>query len=515
VSSGNSPVQKGSPTWLVTFGTLSATMMQALDTTIANVALPHMQGNLSASQEQVAWILTSYIVAAAIATVPAGFLANRYGVKRVFLIAIAGFTVSSALCGLAGSLEQMVLFRILQGLFGAAMVPLSQTTLLDTYPPSKQGTAMAAWGMGVMIGPIIGPALGGWLTENYSWRWVFFINLPVGIASFMALKRSLPNSEPRRVAPLDITGFAFLSIAIASLQLMLDRGQSLDWFDSTEIMLECGIAIAAFYLFVAHTFTAKSPFVNPALFKDRNLVGGLTLIAVMGVVLFSTFALLPPFLQNLQNYPVVTAGLVMAPRGVGTMVAMLIAGRSLRWVDGRVPILIGLSLLSYSLHWMSTFSPDVPTSSIVYSGLVQGLGLGCVFVPLSTVTFSTLPAQFRSDGTALYSLLRNVGSSVGIALAFAYQDFGTKMARSVLVEEINPFNPAVLGYINSNTTLQGASGLVQVGAEIQRQAATIGMLGVFHYMAIGVLLSIPLLLLLKPKKISQQEMEELEMATAE
>lgn len=490
-------------TGLITFGTLSATMMQALDTTIANVALPHMQGSLSASQEQVAWVLTSYIVASAIATTPTGYLANRYGVKRIFLIAVAGFTIASMLCGIASSLTEIVFFRLLQGIFGAALVPLSQTTLLDTYPPEKQGSAMAAWGVGVMIGPIIGPALGGWLTEYYSWRWVFYINLPIGIATFFALKAALPDSEPRRSAPMDFTGFLFLSVAIASLQLMLDRGQSLDWFQSTEIMVECGLAIAAMYLFVVHTMTTDKPFISPSLFKDRNLVGGLIIIAMLGVVLFSTFALLPPFLQSLQGYPVITAGLVMAPRGIGTMIAMQISGHILSRVDARLPILVGMLLLAYALHWMSNFTADVGAQEIVLSGMVQGLGLGFIFVPLSAVTFSTLAPEFRGDGTSLYSLLRNVGSSVGIALAFAYQDYGTKMAHSVLAENVNAFNPALIEYVNSSNGLNGVNALLGVESELQRQSAVLGMLGDFHYMALGVLCAIPMLLFLRPGKLGQ------------
>lgn len=485
---------------LITFGTLSATMMQALDTTIANVALPHMQGSLSASQEQVAWVLTSYIVASAIATTPTGYLANRYGVKRIFLIAIAGFTLASMLCGIATSLTEIILYRLLQGVFGAALVPLSQTTLLDSYPPEKQGAAMAIWGVGVMIGPILGPALGGWLTEYYSWRWVFYINLPIGIATFMALKTALPDAKPRGSAPMDFTGFLFLSIAIASLQLMLDRGQSLDWFQSTEIMIECGLVIAALYLFVSHTLTTDKPFISPNLFKDRNLVGGLILIAMLGIVLFSTFALLPPFLQRLQGYPVVTAGLVMAPRGIGTMIAMLISGQILHRVDARLPILFGMILLAYALFWMSNFSLDIGTQEIIISGVVQGLGLGFIFVPLSALTFSTLAPEYRGEGTSLFSLLRNVGSSVGIALAFAYQDYGTKMAHSVLAENITPFNPALIEYVNSSNGLNAVNALAGVELELQRQSAVIGMLGDFHYMAIGVVCAMPLLLILRPRK---------------
>ncbi|MEC9356275.1 MAG: DHA2 family efflux MFS transporter permease subunit [Pseudomonadota bacterium] len=514
VTHGGAPVVAGSRL-LVTFGTLSATMMQALDTTIANVALPHMQGSLSASQDQIAWVLTSYIVASAIATTPTGYLANRFGVKRIFLIAISGFTIASMLCGIAGNLGEIVLFRLLQGVFGAALVPLSQTTLLDSYPREQQGSAMAAWGVGVMIGPILGPALGGWLTEHYSWRWVFYINVPIGIATFLALSAALPKSEPRRAEPMDFKGFAFLSIAIGSLQLMLDRGQSQDWFNSSEIMIECCTAIASFYLFVVHTLTTDRPFISPHLFRDRNLVGGLVVIAILGIVLFSTFALLPPFLQNLQGYPVVTAGLVMAPRGIGTMIAMQISGRILRRVDARLPILVGMLLLAYALYWMSKFSLDVPSSHIVWSGFVQGLGVGFVFVPLSTLSFATLPHAYRSDGTSLYALLRNVGSSVGIALAFAYQTYGTRMAHSVLVENVNPYNPALIGYVNGDTGLMGLSGLLQIEAEAQRQAAMIGMLGDFHYMAIGVLLGIPLLLLLKPVKHDQPDADEFEAAVME
>ncbi|MBW2939746.1 DHA2 family efflux MFS transporter permease subunit [Zhongshania aquimaris] len=492
-------------TGLVTFGTLAATMMQALDTTIANVALPHMQGSLSASQEQVAWVLTSYIVASAIATTPTGYLANRYGVKRIFLIAIVGFTVASMLCGVASSLGEIVFFRLLQGVFGAALVPLSQTTLLDSYPPEKQGAAMAAWGVGVMIGPILGPALGGWLTEYYSWRWVFYINLPIGIATFFALKSALPDPdvESLRAEPMDFSGFLFLSVAIAALQLMLDRGQSLDWFQSTEILIECGIAIAAFYLFITHTLTTDKPFIPPQLFRDRNLVGGLVLIAILGVVLFSTFALLPPFLQRLQGYPVITAGLVMMPRGVGTMIAMQISGYILNRVDARLPIFFGMLLLAIALSWMSTFNLDVGAQEVIYSGLVQGLGLGFIFVPLSAVTFSTLAPKYRGEGTSLFSLLRNVGSSVGIALAFAYQDYGTKMAHSVLVENINPFNPALIKYVDSFAGVNSVNAMVSIEVELQRQSAVIGMLGDFHYMAIGVLCAIPLILLLRPGKLDE------------
>lgn len=485
---------------LISISALVATLMQALDTTIANVALPSMQGSLSASQEQIAWVLTSYIIASAIATMPTGYLAKRFGMRRVFLVAVAGFTSASMLCGLAGNLEQIVVFRVLQGIFGAALIPLSQTALLDIYPVEKQGSAMAAWGVGVMVGPIIGPLLGGWLTEYYSWRWVFFINAPVGIAAYLGLSAGLPRTKKRSVERMDFYGFAFLSIAIGSMQLMFDRGQSLGWFDSLEVRIEALVAVLSFYLFLAHTFTVERPFVSLSLFRDSNFVGGLVLITVLGLTLFSTFALLPPFLQNLQGYPVITAGMVMAPRGIGTMIGMHFSGLLLRRIDPRIPIGVGFILVALAMSWMSHFTLQVPPWEVVMSGFLQGLGMGLIFVTLSTVTFSTLPSEMRGEATSLYSLMRNVGSSVGIAAVFAYQDYGAKMARSVLVENFNYANPALISYLNLQNGLEGAEALLQLSIELERQAALIGMLGNFHYLALGALLSLPMILLLKPRR---------------
>jgi DHA2 family multidrug resistance protein len=482
---------------LITFAALTATLMQTLDTTIANVALPHMRGDLSASQEQIGWVLTSYIVATAIATAPAGYLASRFGVRRIFLIAVAGFTVSSVLCGLATSLEQMVAYRCLQGLFSAALVPLSQTVLLDVTPPSQQGSALAIWGIGIMVGPVLGPLAGGWLTENFSWHWIFFINVPIGIASYVALGIGLRRDGARRVQRFDFLGFTFLTIAIGALQLMLDRGHILGWFDSVEVMIECAVALMAFYLFVVHISTTDQPFISPALLRNRNLVGGLVLISLLGLVIFSTFAILPPFLQEVQNYPVITAGVVMAPRGIGSMLTMLVVGRLIDRIDVRLPMAGGLLLMAFSSYWMAGFSVEVPAWQFVVSGVVQGVGMGLLLVPLSAVAVATLSQEMRSEGTALYSLMRNIGSSVGIALAFAYQDYGTKMARSALVENVHYANPALIEWF-SREPLLGTHALALLEAEVQRQASAIGVLGNFHYLSIATLLALPLLLLLRP-----------------
>jgi len=499
VSRAEQPLS-GTARSLVLLGTLLSTMMQALDTTIANVAIPHMQGSLSAGSDQIAWVLTSYIVASAIATAPAGYLANRFGIRRVFLVAVSGFVIASVLCGLSSHLIEIVAARLLQGMFGAALMPLAQTTLLDIFPREKQGSAMAAWGFGVMIGPILGPGIGGWLTEVLSWRWVFFINVPIGIVSLIALSSGLQHSEPRRAEPLDFKGFAFLSIAIGALQLALDRGQSQDWLRSTEVQIEFATAIAALYLFVVHSMTTDRPFLSPMLLKDRNLVGGLVMMSVMGIAIFSVFALLPPFLQNLRGYSVADAGLLMMPRGIGNVITLQIAGNLVNRVDARWLIATGMLCIAGSTAWMAEFTLDVPTSEIVWSGFLSGVGMGFVFVPLTTITFSTLPGAYRSDGTAVFNLMRNVGSSAGIALAYAYQDFGTKMARSVLVENVTPFNPNLTGLYGTEHGLQGLEALPGLLTEIERQAAMIGLLGDFHYLAIGLVCCLPLLLLFKPPK---------------
>src|SRR5271168_2644916 len=337
----------------ITVCVILATLMQALDTTIANVALPYMQGSVSASQDEIAWVLTSYIVAAAIMTPPTGYLAGRFGLKRLFLVSVAGFTVASILCGMAQSLVAIVLFRILQGLFGAALVPLSQTVLLNINPRERQGSAMALWGVAVMAGPVLGPVLGGWLTSAYSWRFVFYINLPIGILAFLGMSSFLTETARNTTAKLDWFGFGTLSLAIGAMQVLLDRGEGLDWFGSGEIVIEAIIAAAALYLFLAHTFTARDPFVRPSLFRDRNFAAGILFVAIVGLTYYASLALQPPFLQNLMNYPIVSAGLVMGPRGVGTMGALIVVGRMIGRVDTRLLLAIGLGLTAGSFYAMT------------------------------------------------------------------------------------------------------------------------------------------------------------------
>ena len=496
---------------LITVSIMLATIMQVLDMTIANVALPHMQGNLSATQEQIAWVLTSYIVAAAIMTPPTGYLAARFGRKRLFTWAVIGFTLASMLCGAAVSLHELVAFRILQGMFGAGLVPLSQAVLLDTYPRERHGRAMALWGIGVMVGPILGPTLGGYLTEYYNWRWIFYINVPFGLLALTGILAFVPETQHSRQRPFDLFGFALLSLGIGALQLMLDRGQSLDWFDSTEILLECTAAGLFLYLFLVHMFTAKHPFIEPGLFRDRNFAIGLFIMFIISIILLCTLTLLPPFLQNLMGYPVITTGFVLAPRGMGTMAAMFLVGAISGKVDTRLMILTGMGLTVLSLWEMAGFNLNVSTWTIVQTGIVQGVGLGLIFVPLSTITFTTLAAHFRNEGTAMFSLMRNLGSSVGVSIMITLLGRQTQVNHSVLAEHVNPFNHALAATWPAQTT----GSLMLLNGEVTRQAAAIAYLDDYRIMMVIILLAMPLLTLLRnPQTVWTERDRQTAYATA-
>ncbi|MGH6977430.1 MAG: DHA2 family efflux MFS transporter permease subunit, partial [Stellaceae bacterium] len=430
-----------------------------------------------------------------------GWLSQRFGRKPMFLLSILGFTVASMLCGIASSLTEIVLYRLLQGVFGAALVPLSQSVLLDINPREKHGSAMAIWGAGIMLGPILGPTLGGWLTDNYSWRWVFYINLPVGILCFLGLLFFLRETPTSRHRPFDFFGFAMLSIAVGSAQLMLDRGEIKDWFGSTEIRVYFGLIVAAFWVFVAWTMMADHPFFNRALLKDRNFVGGCIFIAVIGVVLYGTLALMPPFLQTLMNYPVVTTGYLLAPRGVATMIGMLIVGRLSGKLDTRLMLLFGFAATSYSLWQMAHFDLQMDWWPVIVTGVVQGFGLGFLFVPLTTIAFTTLDPRLRTEAAGIYSLIRNVGASIGISFCETELARGMQISHQSFAALMTPFNralsaPGVQAYWNIHTT----TGLAALNAEINRQAVMQAYIDDFMFIMVIALASVPLLLLLREVK---------------
>jgi DHA2 family multidrug resistance protein len=488
---------------LITIAVMAAMIMQVLDMTIANVALPHMQASLGAAQDTITWVLTSYIVAAAIATPITGWLSDRIGRKRLFAICVAGFVLASALCGTAFSLEEMVLFRIMQGAFGAALAPLSQSVIIDINPRERQGQAMAIWGAGIMVGPIIGPTLGAWLTENFDWRWVFYINVPVGAAALAGILFFMPDTV-RRIRRFDFFGFAMLSLAVGSLQFMLDRGADRDWFNSWEILIETGIAIAAAWAFVVHTMTAKEPFLHRGLFSDRNFSAALIFIFVIGVVLLATIALLPPMLTNIFGYPIITVGLVLAPRGVGTMASMLVVGRLVRRVDPRYLVLFGLGLTAYSLWDMTYWSPEMDWWPVITTGIIQGFGLGFVFVPLSTVAFQTLDPRMRTEAASLFNLVRNLGSSIGISIMAALLTRNLAINHASLVTHITPTNQNLLSAGIDPSTFATAAGqqtAAIVDGLVTQQAAMIAYLDDFKFMFWITLAAVPLLLILRHKPI--------------
>jgi DHA2 family multidrug resistance protein len=491
---------------LITLSVMAAMIMQVLDTTIANVALPHMQASLGAAQDTITWVLTSYIVAAAIATPITGWLSDNIGRKRLFMICVVGFVVSSALCGIAFSLEEMVFFRLLQGAFGAALAPLSQSVIIDINPRERHGQAMAIWGAGIMVAPIIGPTLGAWLTDHMSWRWCFYINVPVGALAFAGMWFFMPDTV-RRFRRFDFLGFALLSMAVGALQFMLDRGPDQDWFNSPEVIIELGIAIAAGWMFVVHTVMGRETFLPKGLFLDRNFAAASAFIFFVGIILLATMALLPPMLQSIFGYPVVTVGVVLAPRGVGTMMSMMVVGRLVRKVDPRILVGLGLAATALSLYDMTYFSPDMNYWPLVWTGIVQGLGLGFVFIPLSTVAFSTLVPRLRTDATIFFNRVRNLGSAIGFSVMAATLTANIQTNHASLAEHISVFNPNLdaAGIIPGIlTTPAGAQQAAQLDGLINMQSAMIAYLDDFQLMFLITLCAAPLLLLLRYKPMAAQ-----------
>ena len=486
---------------LITACAMTATIMQALDTTIANVALPYMQGSLSASLDQINWVLTSYIVAAAIMTAPIGWLADRFGRKKLFIIYVAGFTTASLLCALAQNIEQMVLFRLLQGMAGAALVPLSQSVMLDFYSLQERAKAMAIWGMGVMLGPIMGPTLGAWLTDNYSWHWVFLINLPIGVLTVVGMMLFMEETKKQEHLIFDWFGFIALAIGIGSLQLMLDRGEQVGWFGAREIWVEAIVSAAGFYYFFAHSLTTTQPFVNFEMFRDRNFVSGCVFMLVIGVVLFGTMALVTPFMQNLLGYPIQTAGFLLGTRGVGTLLTMMAAPRLMRMIEPRYLILGGLLITAATLYEMIGWSLDVQQTTIVVTSVAQGIGLGLLFVPVTAVAFTTLSGTLRNGATSMTTLLRNIGSSIGISMMIANLTSKTTIMHETIGAAVTPFNDALqMPDVAANLNLATDSGKAMLDGIITQQAALIAYLNDFKLLMVLTLLTVPLVMLIGTAK---------------
>jgi DHA2 family multidrug resistance protein len=488
---------------LITASIMLATVMNSLDTTIANVALPHMMGSVSASADQITWVLTSYIVAAAIMTPLTGWLAGRLGRKTLFMVSIAGFTFASALCGAAQSLPQIVIFRLLQGSFGACLIPLSQAVLLDIYPPEEQGPAMAIWGMGAVLGPIIGPTLGGWLTDNFSWRWVFYINLPFGALAFAGVMTFIHDHKSHEKIPFDFMGFGFLSLAIGAFQLFLDRGQDKAWFESSEIWIEATIAGLALFLFAVHTATARRPFLPRELLVDRNFIAATIFGFFLGMLLFASLALLPPMLETLMGYPVTTTGLVSLPRGAGSFVSMFLVGRIVNRVDARAIIGLGIVLSVIAAWGMTTFSLQMDAHVVMWTGLLQGLGTGFIFIPLATLGFATINPVYRADASGVFTLMRNLGSSAGISIMTALFTSNASVVHARLVQGLTPDNPNYQSMMSGGSAASSAfsltnpAGAAALNGVVDQQSAMVAYIDDFKVMMITTLLLAPLLLMMR------------------
>ena len=488
---------------LITASAMLAMLMQTLDSTIANVALPYMQGGMAASADEITWVLTSYVIAAAIMTAPVGWMARRFGRKKLFIGCLSGFTVASMLCGAAQSLDQLVAFRLIQGMCGAAIAPLSQATMLDIYPFSKRAQAMAMFSIGVTMGPIMGPTLGGWLTDAYSWRFVFYVNLPFGILAITGLMVFMKDTAPQSGLRFSWYGFGMLAVGCGSLQLMLDRGQLLDWFASREIIAEAVIAALGFYLFIVHMVMADKPFLARALFKDRNFSAGMVMVFCVASVMLATAALLAPYLQNLAGYPVYTAGWAMAPRGLGTIMSMFLASWLGMRVDQRKIMACGLIVLGWALYQMSTWTPDVTEGQMMLTLVLQGFSIGLVFNPMSVMAYTTLSPQLRGEGTALQSLSRNIGSAIGISITSLALTRGTQTTHAEIAAGITPFDRVLqMGdYVSRVLDPATRRGAALLDAMINRQARIIAYNNDFRLMMLTIVP--PLLLLLVMRRHSR------------
>ncbi|PZQ23011.1 MAG: EmrB/QacA family drug resistance transporter [Sphingopyxis macrogoltabida] len=486
---------------LLTVAVMGASIMQILDTTIANVAIPHMQSALGATGETVTWVLTSYILASAVAMPITGWLADRIGRRNLFLAAIVGFILTSMACGAAQSLEQMVAFRFLQGISAAFIGPLSQSVMLDINPPERHARAMSIWGMGIMIGPILGPILGGWLTESANWRWVFYVNLPVGLITLAMMWALLPATR-RGERKFDLFGFSMLALGLAALQLMLDRGAHEDWFDSIEIWIECGVAVACLWMFGIHLLTSRGETLfSRQMLADRNLITAVFFMVVIGVVMFASMALLPPMLQNLFGWPVIDTGWVLAVRGIGILISMWVAGQLLGKIDARWMVGTGLLIASISLWQMSHWSLAMGMQPVIVSGLVQGLGMGLVFIPLNTMAFATIAPQHRTDGSSLLNLFRSLGASVGISVVTTLLGSNTQTSHEDLAAHVTNNSVSLIDPSTADRFgVAGDTAMAMVNAEINRQAAMIAYIDDFWFMMWVTLAAVPLVLLLRPPK---------------
>jgi DHA2 family multidrug resistance protein len=468
------------------------------DTSLISIALRHMQGSLSATQDQIAWVLTSYLIALAVMTPLWGAVSSIFGRKPLILLSIAGFTLFSLLSGTSETLTEIVIYRFVQGMFGAALIPLSQSSLLSIYPREDFGIAMGWWGVGIMFGPVFGPTLGGYITEYFSWRWVFYLNLPIGLMAFVMIAILVPRPGNNKKREFNYFGFVMLAITVASLQFILDRGERLDWFSSPIIIMLALVSAGALWVFLVNSMTSKVPLVDPLIFRDKNYVFGIILRIMFGVLLFGSLVLIPPFLQNQGGYPMIDSGIIMASRGGGAMVAAMFVGHLIKIVDPRKVIIFGMSLSAMTMWQYSNYTQDINLTHVLINNFFQGVALSCFVIPVNTIAFSTMEPEQRDAGTAFYSLLNNMGRSLGIALFASYLARNTQAAHSVLSELITPFGDGWRhGVVPEAWDLNSIAGLRAVNRMVSQQAELIAYISDFRLLTIILVLSMPAVLLMR------------------
>lgn len=478
------------------------TIMVILDMTIVNVALPHMMGALGATSHQITWVLTGYIVAEAIFIPLTGFFAGRIGRKRVMLISIVGFVVASALCGQAETLSQIVLFRILQGTFGASVVPLSQSIMVDTFPKDERGKAMAIWGVGIMLGPILGPTVGGYITQHLDWRWVFYINVPVGVLNLWMIQHYLRPATAKGQRRADWLGSLVMAVGIGSVQFVLDRGNQDNWFASNTIILFAAVAALALPVFAVRAWRRDDSVVQLRLLKDRNLAVSSFMMLAFGLGLFGTIALQPIMLQQLLHYPAETTGLVMAPRGVASAVGMFIVSRIIMRVDPRAIILTGLGFAAGGSYLMASYSLNISPSWIIWPGVLQGVGMGMIFVALSTVAYQTLPSAATDHASGIFNLARTIGASIGISIVSTIVTRTSQENWNELGGHINPYDPALSHWLAAQGLhLRDPVAPQLLAAELQRQSTMVGFVDAFYFVTLSFTgLALLVAMLRKPSK---------------
>jgi DHA2 family multidrug resistance protein len=502
--------------WIVAVAVMTATFMEILDTTVVNVSLPHIAGNLSATIDESTWALTSYLVANAIILPMTGWLANQFGRKRLLMASIGGFTAASFLCGLAPNLPLLILFRVIQGTTGGALQPISQAVLLEAFPPAQRGRAMGFWGMGVVVAPIFGPVVGGWLTDSYSWRWVFYINIPVGALS-LALTQLYVFDPPyvgRRAARIDYWGIGLLALGIAALQILFDKGQEDDWFESRFITTLAVVAFVTLIGFIVRELRTEHPIVDLRVFRERTYAAGVTLMTVLGFVLYGSLVLLPIMLQTLLGYPSMQAGIAMSPRGIGSALAMPVVGAILGRVDGRRLLALGLVLGSTTLMWLGSLNLSAGYWDIFWPQFLQGLAMGLIFVPLTTTTMDRISREGMGNATSIFNLMRNLGGSMGIAIATTLLARGQQRHLARLGSHLDVYSAPARALLDS---LRGA--FLARGADmatatdraraaafglVARQATMVSFTEVFRLLGFMFLAMMPLVLIMRGSRAGKR-----------